>query len=162
MLEQAVNKIKGEGGPLQVETELNLALTAHIPENYITDGRERLRWYKRLSSAPDAQTRRELELELRDRFGALPAELEVFIAVLELKQFLSRAQAVRADVHPDHLRIVWDERQTAIVPERLVPFLAAQAGKAKVSPPATLDLKLAPELAIPAVWTRHVWLSALW
>ena len=150
MLEQAVNKIKGEGGPLQVETELNLALTAHIPENYITDGRERLRWYKRLSSAPDAQTRRELELELRDRFGALPAELEVFIAVLELKQFLSRAQAVRADVHPDHLRIVWDERQTAIVPERLVPFLAAQAGKAKVSPPATLDLKLAPELAIPA------------
>lgn len=55
MLEQAVNKIKNGGVSLQIETELNLGLTAHIPEDYITDGRERLRWYKRLSAAPDAQ-----------------------------------------------------------------------------------------------------------
>ena len=64
MLEQAVNKIKNGGVSLQIETELNLGLTAHIPEDYITDGRERLRWYKRLSAAPDAQARQELELEL--------------------------------------------------------------------------------------------------
>lgn len=149
MLEQAVNRIKGEGTPLQMETELNLALPAHISEKYIADGRERLRWYKRLSSAPDAGTRRELELELRDRFGPLPEELETFIAVLELKQFLSQAQALRADVHPDHVRIAWDERQTAIMPDRLVAFLAAQNGRAKIFPPATLDLKLNLELTVP-------------
>ncbi len=149
MLEQAVNRIKGEGTPLQTETELNLALTAHIPENYITDGRERLRWYKRLSSAPDARTRHELELELRDRFGTLPEELETFMAVLELKQFLSQAQALRADIHPDHVRIAWDERQTAIMPDRLVSFLAAQGGRAKIFPPATLDLRLDQNVPVP-------------
>ena len=36
MLEQAVNKIKNGGVSLQIETELNLGLTAHIPEDYIT------------------------------------------------------------------------------------------------------------------------------
>ncbi len=149
MLEQAVNRIRGDGCPLQTETELNLALTAHIPETYIADGRERLRWYKRLSSAIDTHMRQELELELRDRFGPLPEELRVFMAVLELKQFLSLAQVVRADVHPDHLRIVWEERQTVIAPERLLAFLQAQAGNVKFSPPATLDIKLDGALSIP-------------
>ena len=149
MLEQAVNKIKNGGVSLQSETELNLGLTAHIPEDYITDGRERLRWYKRLSAAVDAQTRHELELELRDRFGALPEPLEVFIAVLSLKRFLTDAQALKADVYEDRLRILWDEKQNAIAPDKLVPFLKAQFGKAKLLPPAGLELKLDMSLPTP-------------
>ena len=150
MLEQAVNKIKNGGVPLQIETELNLGLTAHIPEDYITDGRERLGWYKRLSAAPDAAARQELELELRDRFGSLPEPLEVFMAVLALKQFLTGAQAVKADVNEDRLRITWNEKQTAIAPEKLVPFLAAQGGRVKLIPPSGLELKLDMALATAA------------
>ena len=142
MLEEAVNKIKNGGISLQAETELNLGLTAHIPEDYIADGRERLRWYKRLSAAPDAQAREELELELRDRFGKIPEPLEIFMAVLSLKQFLTSGQAVKADVHEDRLRITWSEKQTAVAPEKLVPFLASQKGKAKLFPPSSLELRL--------------------
>ena len=149
MLEQAVNKIKNGGVSLQIETELNLGLTAHIPEDYITDGRERLRWYKRLSAAPDAQARQELELELRDRFGILPQPLEIFMAVLALKQFLSGAQALKADVYEDRLRVLWDEKQNAIAPEKLVPFLRAQKGNAKLIPPSSLELKLDMQLPTP-------------
>lgn len=148
MLEEAVHKIKSGGVSLQAETELNLGLTAHIPEDYIADGRERLRWYKRLSAAPDAQARQDLELELRDRFGKIPEPLEVFMAVLALKQFLTNAQAVKADVHEDRLRITWHEKQTAVAPEKLVPFLASQKGKAKLFPPSSLELKL--DAALPA------------
>ena len=149
MLEQAVSKIKNGGVSLQIETELNLGLTAHIPEDYITDGRERLRWYKRLSAAPDAQARQELELELRDRFGILPQPLEIFMAVLALKQFLSGAQALKADVYEDRLRVLWDEKQNAIAPEKLVPFLSAQKGNAKLIPPSSLELKLDMQLPTP-------------
>lgn len=70
--------------------------------------------------------RQELELELRDRFGILPQPLEIFMAVLALKQFLSGAQALKADVYEDRLRVLWDEKQNAIAPEKLVPFLSAQ------------------------------------
>lgn len=149
MLEQAVNKIKGGGIPLHAETELNLAVTAHIPETYIIDGRERLQWYKRLSSSPDAQSREELILELRDRFGQLPEALEVFLAVLDLKQFLTETQAVKADIHPDRLRILWEEKQHTIAPDKLVPFLAARKDRARLFPPATLELKLDLKLPLP-------------
>lgn len=86
MLEEAVTRLKGEGELLRTETEMNLGLPAHIPETYVTDGRERLKYYKMLSSAPDAATRQNVEMELRDRFGPLPEELETFMAVLAFKE----------------------------------------------------------------------------
>ena len=149
MLEQAVAKVKGGGVALHAETEINLALTAHIPENYITDGRERLRWYKMLSSARDGAGREELALELRDRFGHLPEELRIFIAVLDLKQFLSEAQAVKADIHAERVRISWNERQTAIAPEKLPAFLAAHRATVRLLPPATLEFKLDKARSVP-------------
>ena len=148
MLEQAVSKIKGGGVALHTETEINLALTAHIPETYITDGHERLRWYKLLSSARDSKSRQELVLELRDRFGHLPEELQVFLAVLELKWFLSEVQAARADIHADRVRIAWDEGQTAIAPERIPAFLATNTA-VRLLPPATLEWKLDTARAVP-------------
>ena len=64
------------------------------------------------------------------------------MAVLALKQFLSGAQALKADVYEDRLRVLWDEKQNAIAPEKLVPFLSAQKGNAKLIPPSSLELKL--------------------
>ena len=148
MLEQAVSKIKGGGVALHTETEINLALTAHIPETYITDGHERLRWYKLLSSARDSKRRHERVLELRDRFGHLPEELQGFLAVLELKWFLSEVQAARADIHADRVRIAWDEGQTAIAPERIPAFLATNTA-VRLLPPATLEWKLDTARAVP-------------
>lgn len=150
MLEEAVARLKGEGAALHVETEINLGLTAHIPETYITDSKERLRWYKQLSSAPDAAARHELELELRDRFGQLPEELEIFIAVLALKAFLGSLQVLRADVHVDRLRLTWEEKQTAISPDNLLTFLGSRQGRARFMPPAVLELRLDQTLPIAA------------
>ena len=82
MLEDAVTRLKGEGETLRTETEMNLGLPAHIPDTYIGDGRERLKYYKMLSSAPDGSARQEVVMELRDRFGPLPEELETFVSVL--------------------------------------------------------------------------------
>ena len=80
----------------------------------------------------------------------MPQPLEVFIAVLALKQFLSGAQALKADVYEDRIRILWDEKQTPIAPEKLVPFLSAQKGNAKLIPPSSLELKLDMQLPTPS------------
>ena len=71
------------------------------------------------------------------------------MAVLALKQFLSGAQALKADVYEDRLRVLWDEKQNAIAPEKLVPFLSAQKGNAKLIPPSSLELKLDMQLPTP-------------
>ena len=142
MLEEEVARLKGDPPREAAEPELNIGLAAHIPETYIGDARERLKFYKALSSAPDAATLQDVEMELRDRFGPCPPELRNFLAVLVLKRFLASLQVVRADIHPERLRLVWDERQTAIAPERLVAWVAARQGRARLVPPATLEVRM--------------------
>jgi len=149
MLEEAVNRLKGEGAALTQETEINLGLPAHLPETYISDGAERLRWYRRLSAAPDTEARRELEMELLDRYGKLPTELKTFLVMLELKAFLGKIQVLRADIFADRLRVAWSEKQTAFPVERLLAFMAAHKGTAKLSPPAILECRLNENLPVP-------------
>ena len=145
MLEEAVGRLKGTPSALAVETELTLGLPAHIPASYIDDGRERLRCYKALTSAVGGAAREEAALSMRDRFGPFPEELTNFLAVLDFKQFLTELQVQRADVHRDHLRMVWPEGQTAVQPERIVELAAKMPG-ARLHPPAGLTLPLAADL----------------
>ncbi|MBQ4568051.1 MAG: transcription-repair coupling factor [Desulfovibrio sp.] len=141
MLEEAVARLKGMPSALVSETELTLGLPAHIPASYIDDGRERLRCYKALSAATNGAAREEVALSMRDRFGPFPAELHNFLAVLDLKQFLTGLQVQRADLHPDSVRLFWAEGQDVVQPERLVALVSATQG-ARLHPPAGLSLPL--------------------
>ncbi len=143
MLEEAVAKMRGQPLRENVETELNIGVEAHIPEPYIADNRERLRYYKILSSAPDAAARREVEFELRDRFGPLPPQLENFLAVLSFKRHLSDWGVSKADIYPDRLKMYFSEKHANLDPAKLVSWVSASKGRARLQPPAGLELMLA-------------------
>lgn len=140
MLEEAVARLKGTAAPLET-TEMNLGLPAFIPESYIGDSRERLRCYKALTAAADGAAREDLALGMRDRFGSPPQEVRNFLAVLELKQCLSRLQVQRADVYADRLRLIWAEDQHMVQPEPLIALVSARPGS-RLLPPAGLELVL--------------------
>lgn len=53
--------------------EVNLHLPALLPEDYMPDIQMRLVHYKRIASAADENQLRDLQIELIDRFGMLPA-----------------------------------------------------------------------------------------
>lgn len=148
MLEEAVARLKGAPPTLVWETEVNLGLPAHIPERYIDDGHERLRCYKALTSATSAAAREEVSLGMRDRFGPFPPELETFLAVLDLKHYLTGLQVQKADVYADRVRITWAEAATCVSATRLIQLVASQPG-AKLMPPATLDIPLDTEKNMP-------------
>lgn len=140
MLEQEVSRLKGEPEPL-AETELNIGLAAHIPASYIEDGRERLRYYKALTSAQDGPGREEVALAMRDRFGQFPEELRNFLAMLDFKQFLGELQVEKADIHADSLKLVWRKEQTAVDPQNIISVIASHP-EVKLSPPATITMPL--------------------
>ena len=142
MLEEEVRRLKGEESLIAVETELNIGVNAHIPETYITDGRERLRFYKMLSSAVDAVMLQDLELEMRDRFGPLPEELSNFLGVLLFKRFLMSMQVQRADIFKDKVRLVWGDKSDAVSPAALVEWVGARASSARLVPPACLEFRM--------------------
>ena len=152
MLEEAVGKLKGEPRQEVLETELSIGLPAFIPDSYISDAGQRLKYYKTLASMQDERGLQDVELELRDLYGPLPAELENFLAVLGLKQLLGKLQVTKADVFGEKLKLTWAETATAVEPSRLVNWVGAvnAAGKkVRLSPPAGLEYELLQGLPVP-------------
>lgn len=147
MLEQEVSRLKGEALPV-TETELNITVPAHIPAGFVQDDRERLRFYKSLTAATSSAAREDVILAMRDRFGALPAELLNFQAVLDFKQILGSLQVEKADIHSQWVRLTWRQGQTAIVPEKI---LSLREGNPEVvlTPPATLKIPLNADMPFP-------------
>ncbi|MDL2266719.1 transcription-repair coupling factor [Desulfovibrio sp. OttesenSCG-928-G15] len=148
MLEEAVAKLKGQPLPGVQETELTLGVPAFIPEEYMADSRERLRYYKILSSAVDDAGQRDIEFEMRDRFGILPKELKNFLAVLVFKRYLSNLGVQKADIFPDKLRLAFAE-SSVVEPARLVDFVLkrqAQGHNVRLHPPAVLEMPLDMDL----------------
>jgi transcription-repair coupling factor (superfamily II helicase) len=71
--------------PLHQGPEIDLAVPALIPDDYIPDVHTRLVMYKRIASAGDEVALRELQVEMIDRFGLLPAPLRNLFRVTGLK-----------------------------------------------------------------------------
>jgi transcription-repair coupling factor (superfamily II helicase) len=65
--------------------EIELGLPALIPEDYMPDVHMRLVHYKRIANAKSAIQLDELQVELIDRFGLLPAPLRTLFAISWLK-----------------------------------------------------------------------------
>ena len=59
--------------------------SAYIPFRYISDARQRIEIYRKLAQATDKASLQSLEKESRDRFGTLPAALELLLQVAELR-----------------------------------------------------------------------------
>lgn len=144
MLEEEVAKLKGQPLVDKVDTELNIGVSALIPEEYIEDPHERLRYYKTLSSAQDNLSHQDIELEIKDRFGPLPVEVENFSAILHFKRKIATMGASKADILADKVRIVFSENSSLNV-GKLVSYVETEQAlgkKTRLIPPATLELAL--------------------
>ncbi|MFI3270882.1 MAG: transcription-repair coupling factor [Pseudomonadota bacterium] len=141
MLEEAVTRLKGEPVREETQTELNIAIAAHIPDEYVADPSDRLRLYKSLSSAEDAQAQQDIELEMRDRYGAFPQELENFLALLVFKRFLCRMQVQRADIYNDRVKLTWGGEQDAVDLMTITSYVMKHSDSARLLPPGILELR---------------------
>ena len=90
MLDRAVSDLKAGktpelSAPMNQGPEIDLRMSAIIPEDYIGDTHMRLIMYKRISNARDSQQLRDLQVELIDRFGLLPQPVKQLFLITELK-----------------------------------------------------------------------------
>jgi len=85
MLEEEIRRLKGEGLPKRIETEIRVPIPAYIPQSYIRDEGLRLAFYKKMSSMKKEQDIEEIERELKDRFGEMPPEARNLVKIIGLK-----------------------------------------------------------------------------
>ena len=76
MLERTVGELRGDVVEDETSVTINLGVDVAIPDEYIQDMGQRLRTYKRVSSARDSETLSNIRDEIRDRYGRLPDSVE--------------------------------------------------------------------------------------
>ncbi|MCE9624591.1 MAG: transcription-repair coupling factor [Deltaproteobacteria bacterium] len=91
LLEEAIMDVKGETRREAPDPELQLKLSASIPEEYIPETTMRLTLYKRLASVADEAELDALAEEVHDRFGKLPEAVQNLIVVMRVKALSRRA-----------------------------------------------------------------------
>ena len=146
MLEEAVEQMKGEPSHPEVRVTLNLGLDIKIPEDYIGDERERLRMYKRISALATPAAGAEIESELADRFGPLPASVRNLLHYALVKTQAEQMLVQSIERKGDELRLRFHE-QTPASPERLKALLRARRD-AIFRPEGVLQIRLRDHPAV--------------
>ena len=90
LLDKAVSDLKAGktpelSAPMHQGPEIDLRLSAIIPDDYIGDIHTRLIMYKRIANAKDKQQLQDLHIEMIDRFGLLPQPVKHLLLVTDLK-----------------------------------------------------------------------------
>jgi transcription-repair coupling factor (superfamily II helicase) len=122
MLEQTVEELKGAPARIEVRTSLNLGLDIKIPDPYIPDENQRLRMYKRISSAATPNERADLEAELADRFGPIPPSVANLLDYALLKSAAERLLVQQIERKGDEIWMKFHE-EAPVDPQRLAQLV---------------------------------------
>src|SRR5690606_31795635 len=82
---EAVAEFRGDQAEPEPEVRLELTVDAHLPEDYVESERLRLEMYKRLAEVRAVEELAEVEAELQDRYGDLPAPVHTLLDVARLR-----------------------------------------------------------------------------
>lgn len=112
LLSRAVNALRNGDlpeldRPLDHGTEVDLGEPALLPDDYVPDVHMRLVLYKRIASAKNEAELKDIQIELIDRFGLLPAVTQNLIATTELKLFCNGIGINKVEAHEDGGRIIF-------------------------------------------------------
>jgi len=107
LLEQTILELKGQEPPDRPRATLNLRVDLRIPEGYVPEVHQRMALYKRVSQVRTVAEVDALRAEIRDRYGALPAEVDGLLAfaALRIRSEMLGVQQAELGAAAVHLRL---------------------------------------------------------
>ena len=158
MLNRAVEDLRGQGSgrpvtPAHPRADLELNLSALLPEDYMPDVNQRLNWYKRIASAADSSELNALLVELVDRFGPVPESARNLFRQARIQQRMRelRIQMLQAAAHGGEAEFHTD---TPVDPLRLVAMAQQQPQEFALRPRG--ELRFRADLTEPEQRFRYV------
>jgi len=161
MLDRAVKAIRSGktpniNAPFNTGVEISLNLPALIPADYIHDVQQRLVMYKRIANTQNREQLKELQVELIDRFGLLPAPLKSLIRQTQLRQRADQLGIKRLEAGGTRGKITF-ESETPVDPMTLVNLIQRSPQQFRLEGSDTLRF----ELPMESVDARFKQLEAL-
>ncbi len=143
MLERTVAELRGEQVEDETSVSINLGVNVAIPDDYIQDMGQRLRTYKRVSSARDEETLATIRKETEDRYGRVPPSVEELFAYARLRRLAEEVGVISVDRTADGIAVKFGEK-ARVSPERLGVFVSTRE-RTLFSPTGVLRLDLSDE-----------------
>ncbi len=137
LLNEAVGRMKsGKGyaeelGEGDWTPQLKLGATVMIPEHYVPDLEVRLGLYRRLATMTTQRDIEMMSIELIDRFGPLPPEVETLAEILKIKSLCKRANVSNLDAGSGGLTIRFHNNTVANT-SGILTFVKKQPIRAKI------------------------------
>ena len=149
MLDRAVQDLKNGiisdlNEPQRLGPEINLQISAIIPEDYIGDVHTRLILYKRINNTQNQDELQDLQIEFIDRFGLLPAAVKRLFAITALKQYAKTLGVKRIQASAEQGSIEFNE-QPNIDASILIRLIQVQSKRYQMQGPHRLRFSLDPQ-----------------
>jgi transcription-repair coupling factor (superfamily II helicase) len=141
LMEHAVCEMKGEPVVESLEPEINMPMSAFLPEDYILDIDQRLSAYRRLARMTDLKGISDFKAELEDRYGPLPEAGANLLLKIMLKVLAARAGVKRLDLQGQQLQLFFSEIHQK-TPYGIVEFVMARQKSCEYTPDQVLKVRL--------------------
>ncbi|MBI2785299.1 MAG: transcription-repair coupling factor [Legionella longbeachae] len=146
MLDRAVNDLKAGktpelSAPMYQGPEIDLRISAIIPEDYIADIHNRLIMYKRIANAKNQQQLHDLQIELIDRFGLLPQPVKHLLLITELKLKAEKMGIQKISAGAQQGKLDFSEKPS-IDPGALIHLIQVHAKRYQMDGPQRLRFTL--------------------
>ncbi len=141
LMENAMSELKGEPIQERLEPEINILMSAFIPQSYIPDIDQRLSAYRRLAKMTELSEITEFKAELIDRFGPLPVEVANLLLKIMLKVLAIKAGVKRLDLTGRQLLLGFSEVHQKN-PLGILDLIAMQKKRFELTPDHVLKVRL--------------------
>ena len=127
MLNRTIQELQGEEIEDETSVSINLGVDVSIPQEYIRDTSQRLRTYKRISSADSDSELNRIYEELSDRYGSVPESIEHLFEHAKLRQAAEEIHLLSIDKAKEGIAIKFGEK-SKVDPEKLMAFVEDHEG----------------------------------
>ena len=109
---------------LEKEKDINLGVSSYIPKDYLPDLNQRLIMYNRIALARSNQELRAIQIEMIDRFGLFPKEINNLFIQNEIRLIAESLSISSIQASRDRIKIMYinKEQITMKTPSKLEDF----------------------------------------
>lgn len=130
MLKEAIEERKGDQQvEKRFETEIDLEVDAYIPQDYISDGHQKIDMYKRFKAISSLEDLEELQEEMIDRFGEYPREVTLLLQIAKIKVFAIQERVEQIKQDKEVITLLIDEHASNFIDGHKLFLLSNQFDK---------------------------------
>ncbi len=155
LLDEAIKEIKGGGTVEFLTAEISTPFKVGIPADYISDQGQRLKIYKKLSSAKDHDQIEIMSEELTQIYGALPTDVSDLLTLLKCKILFQQHGVIQVKVSGQQAFVSFSATflsQASPRRDRLVNYFLGRPKSFKIQPDHSVIFAFKES---PTVWSLY-------